>query len=116
MVGEPEPHGLVTRLPARVDIELAQDGGNVVVDGPVRDKQSLGDLSVAQPLRHEPEHLYLAGGQVSRVLLRLGTRSARHPVDAALAQPPCDDGRGGPSAQPLQLVKGATKGSVVVGV
>src|SRR3712207_7586165 len=57
--------------------ELAQHGGDVVVDGLRRQGEPARDLRVREALRHEREHVHLARRQTRGVRLRRGARTAR---------------------------------------
>src|SRR5919201_368567 len=74
---EPQAQRFRACLAARAGIELAQDGGYVVVDRFLRDEEPLGDIGVAQPVAEERQHLELPGREAHDVLLRGFARPAR---------------------------------------
>src|SRR5581483_2974794 len=91
-VADAEAGRLRARFAARAGAELAQDRGDVVVDGALRDDEPLGDLGVPHAPGHEREHVELAGGQAGGVVARRRPRAAGHAAHAALSQP-APDGR-----------------------
>src|SRR6478735_8190873 len=68
-------HGVHDGLHARVQLQLLQDVADVVLDRVLGDEELLGDLTVVEPLGHEPEDLELALGEPqggALLALRLG--------------------------------------------
>lgn len=70
------------------------------------------NLGVREPLGAEPDDLQLPRRQVARVPQRGGTRAARDPPHATLAESSGDDGRRR-RAEPLELLKGSPEGVLV---
>src|SRR4051794_25543081 len=64
--------GPAGQLVARGELELAQHGAHVGLDGLDRDEQLGGDLLVGVAARDQPHHLPLALGQPVEVLVDLG--------------------------------------------
>src|ERR687898_2055931 len=61
-------------LAARGKAELAEDRGDVLLDGALGDHQLLGDRRIGAALRHQAEHLSLAGRELlERVFLASAT-------------------------------------------
>lgn len=56
-------NGVVRGSTARGDTDLAIDGGQVGIDRARTDHQLFGHLLIRQPLRHQAQHLHLAGRQ-----------------------------------------------------
>ena len=73
-----------------------------MVDGLGREKQALGDLRVAEAVRHEAQDLSLARGEIRGVAKRGRPRTARNAAHSFAAEPARHDGRGGPSPQLLE--------------
>src|SRR5262249_37695190 len=64
-------HVLISREPgrhldARIEAELVEDVGHVVVDSALRQIEALGDLAVAHPFRQHLSHLALSLAEVDR--------------------------------------------------
>src|SRR5688572_24913922 len=55
--------GTGDRVLTRMHMEVAQDAGDVGVDGAVADEEDIRDLAVRLSVRHEIEHLMLTSGQ-----------------------------------------------------
>ena len=72
---------------ARVDAELGEDGGHVVLDGALGAVHARGDRRVGQALQQQREDFALARGQTERVLLGARSRPALHAARAERAQP-----------------------------
>jgi hypothetical protein len=106
---ETEPSRGGGDLTARPHIELAQDRGDVVIDGLPAHDQPFGDLGVAKPLGEQRQNLQLTTGQPGRVRPGPGARSTRDPPFAQLAQPASGDGLRSPGAQLPKLVEGFAK-------
>ena len=47
----------------RGDLDVAVDGGQVIVDGARADDELLGDVRIGESLRQQSQHVDLAGGQ-----------------------------------------------------
>ena len=56
------------RLRAALDAELLQDGGDMRLDGRLRDAELVGDLLVEQPLRQHHQHPDLLGREAAEAL------------------------------------------------
>jgi hypothetical protein len=54
----------------RIDAQFVVDRGQVCGDGTMADDELLGYLGIGHSLRDEAQHLYLAGGQSSRMVQR----------------------------------------------
>jgi hypothetical protein len=67
--------GIERRLCAARQPELAQEVGDVDADGLLADRQSIGDLAIAQTARNQLQHLLLAFGQPNRRLLEAAVRA-----------------------------------------
>src|ERR1700722_12674341 len=85
-----------------------------MIDRLLRHHQALGDLRVAQSLRHEREHVEFPRGQPRWVLACLWARPTRNPPHATLAQLAGDDRGGRSSPQRLQLLESLLKRGLVV--
>jgi hypothetical protein len=59
----------------------------MVGDRPLREHQPVGDIPVAQPFDHQPQHFQLAGRQAGRILPRRGTWSSPQRGVAAPPRP-----------------------------
>jgi hypothetical protein len=82
-------------LAAGTDVELGQDGGDVVVDGAHGDHQLVGDLGVGAAVGEEAEDFELAVGEAGRVGAGAGAGAAGEVGDPQLAQVAADQvGRG----------------------
>src|SRR5947199_6788952 len=60
-------NGIAGGSTPRGNLKFAVDRSQVVVDGARTDDQLFGYLGVCQPLRHQPQHLYLTDGQPSGI-------------------------------------------------
>ena len=85
-----------------------------MIDGLLRYHQALGDLRVAQSLRHEREHLEFPRGQARWVLACPRARPTRNPPDATLAQPAGDDRGDRSSPERLQMLESLLNRGLVV--
>src|SRR5438445_10571290 len=102
---EPEADGVCACLGARADVELAENRGDMVIDRLLGEDEPLGDLRVAEPLRHQGEHLELACGQPGGVRLGRGPRAAGQPANAALTEAARNDRRRRRCAEAAQLLE-----------
>ena len=50
------------------DVEFEEQPPDVGLDGPFAEDQPLGDTSVRHPLRHQPEYLVLALGELTKAV------------------------------------------------
>src|SRR5215211_180439 len=90
------------RLAPGADVELGQDGGHVVVDGPDRDDQAAGDLGVGQALGEQLKDLELAVGEAGRVGPGAVAGAAGEVADADAAQVAADQVGRGDGAEPVE--------------
>ena len=88
----------------------------MVVDGPFRHDQALGDLGVAQALGQQRQHFELARRQANGVLARGGARAPGQAAHAAVAQPPREDRSRGPGSEAVELFQSLAQRGVIVGV
>src|SRR5438874_13378914 len=86
LCGEAEPERRQARLRPRLHRELAQDRGDVMIDGAHGQEQALRDLAVPEPGGDELQHLGLALRQACRVLPRRRARAADKTPLPALAE------------------------------
>ena len=96
-----EPHSLSARVAAGVDVELAENRGDVMFDRFLGHDKPRGDLRVAQTLGQQLDHFALASGETRGVLAGASTRSSGQASCAALSEPPRDDRRRRPRSQLL---------------
>src|SRR3954453_18619508 len=88
------------RLLAGCDLELGQDGADVMVDRLRRDAQARGDLLVAQVLGEQEENVRLPRCQTERVVPCCSTRTAGNAAGILGAELAPDQGGGRSRAQP----------------
>jgi hypothetical protein len=113
-LGEPEPYGLGACLGPRADVELAEDRRNVVVNRPLGDKETIGDLGVAQAAGDEVQHFRLARREPRRVGARRRTRAACETASTTFAQAARHDRGRRLRTEALECVETAAKGDLVV--
>src|SRR5262245_53693161 len=63
LLRDPEPSGLGTGLGSAAHLELAQDRGDVVTHGPLRQEETFGDLPIPKALTDQIQDLQLTGGE-----------------------------------------------------
>src|SRR6185436_6293542 len=100
---------------AAFDAELAEDRGNVVIDGLLREKELSRDLTVAQAFTEERQNFQLPCGQASRGFAGRYSRSETHAADTTLAQYPRNTRACPWCAELLELGHAAAQRLFVVG-
>src|SRR2546423_15168238 len=95
-------------LAARADAELAENGGDVVIDSSLRQYEARCDVAVPQAVGQQAEDFELARRQAVGVRPCRGARPTRKSPSALLAQPACDDGFGRACIEALKQLEGAT--------
>jgi hypothetical protein len=102
-------------LSAAFDAELAEDRGNVVVDGLLGEKELSRNLTVTEALTEERQNFELPSGQPGWVFAGRGSRPEAHAADATLAQYPRNTRARPWCAEPLELGHATTQRVFIVG-
>ncbi len=112
----PERGGGDPGVGAGLGPQLAEDGFDVVVDGPHGDHEAVGDLAVLQALVHQRQHLQLTGSEPVLVLEGSRTGAARQRHHSAFAQSSGQHRRRRAGPEHQQLLQRQPQPRLVVGV
>ena len=80
--------GTSHRILTGMDSEVAQDIGDVAIDGAAADEEDLRDLAVRLPVSYQIEHLALTRGQCGRIRHRAAAVPARPPPPSSRSHQP----------------------------
>jgi hypothetical protein len=92
--GDSEACGFDAGLDWVRDAELAEDRGDVVVDGLLRYEQPVGDFAVAQPTGEKGQDLELAWSEAGGIRARGCSVATGNVERAAFAELACENRRG----------------------
>ena len=114
--GQSETRGRGRGLNPGANVQLAQDRGDVIVDGPFGENEPLRDLFRPEPSRHELQYLQLPGREIRGI--QPGGRSWTTGQAASPAPPKTsrDDRRCGLGPELLQLLERRPQRRLLVGV